>query len=206
MPRRRIAWLVAPPTTLRGLRAHWLLRQLAKSTCQASRRLVLRLPDRRIRERTEADRAGQPSRRPAGTRPERPRTAGLGVAAELKVRSAPLAAFTFGDGLLTVVQVVAMFAWILIAAAVVFDIFRNRDLSKWSKVAWVLVVIVLPLVGVAVPLDRRVTRSYRSVTAWSSVPCLRPANRGGESQAGASPFSHSSMSGACRRAPPITKM
>jgi hypothetical protein len=47
-----------------------------------------------------------------------------------------------------VLAVVVMFAWILTAAAVVFDIFRSRDLSKWSKVAWMLVVIVVPLVGV----------------------------------------------------------
>jgi Phospholipase_D-nuclease N-terminal len=40
-----------------------------------------------------------------------------------------------------------MFAWILVVAVVVFDIFRNRDLSKRSRVAWVLAVIVLPLVG-----------------------------------------------------------
>jgi hypothetical protein len=60
----------------------------------------------------------------------------------------PLAAFTFGDATLTVVELAFMFLWIWIAIGVVFDIFRSHDLSNASKALWVLVIFVLPLLGV----------------------------------------------------------
>lgn len=60
----------------------------------------------------------------------------------------PLAAFTFGDATLTVVELAFMFLWIWIAIGVVFDIFRSHDLSNWSKALWVLGIFVFPLVGV----------------------------------------------------------
>jgi Phospholipase_D-nuclease N-terminal/Short C-terminal domain len=62
--------------------------------------------------------------------------------------SIPFAAFTFGDGLLTVVELAFMFLWIWIAIGVVFDIFRSSDLSNWSKALWVLAIFVFPLLGV----------------------------------------------------------
>jgi hypothetical protein len=62
--------------------------------------------------------------------------------------SIPFATFTFGDGLLTVVELAFMFLWIWIAVGVVFDIFRSHDLSNWSKAIWVLVIFVFPLIGV----------------------------------------------------------
>jgi hypothetical protein len=60
----------------------------------------------------------------------------------------PIGAFTFGDGLLTVVELAFMFLWIWIAVGVVFDVFRSHDLSNWSKAIWVLVIFVFPLLGV----------------------------------------------------------
>jgi hypothetical protein len=60
----------------------------------------------------------------------------------------PLAAFTFGDATLTVVELAFMFLWIWIAIGVVFDIFRSHDLSNGSKALWVLLIVLLPLVGV----------------------------------------------------------
>jgi hypothetical protein len=62
--------------------------------------------------------------------------------------SLPFAAFTFGDGLLTVIEFAFMFLWIWIAIGVVFDIFRSHDLSNWSKALWVFVIFVFPLLGV----------------------------------------------------------
>jgi putative oligomerization/nucleic acid binding protein/phospholipase D-like protein len=62
--------------------------------------------------------------------------------------SVPFAAFTFGDGLLTVVEFAFLFLWIWIAVGVVFDIFRSHDLSNWSKALWVLVIFLFPLLGV----------------------------------------------------------
>jgi hypothetical protein len=62
----------------------------------------------------------------------------------------PLAAstFTFGDGLLTALELAFLFLWIWIAVGVVFDVFRSRDLSNWGKAAWVLFIFVFPLIGV----------------------------------------------------------
>ena len=62
----------------------------------------------------------------------------------------PLAAstYTFGDGLLTVLELAFLFLWIWIAVGVVFDIFRSHDLSNWAKALWMLFIFVLPLFGV----------------------------------------------------------
>ena len=62
----------------------------------------------------------------------------------------PLAAstFTFGDGLLTALELAFLFLWIWIAIGVVFDIFRSRDLSNWAKALWVLFIFIFPLIGV----------------------------------------------------------
>jgi len=62
----------------------------------------------------------------------------------------PLAAstYTFGDVLLTVLELAFLFLWIWIAIGVVFDIFRSHDLSNWAKALWMLFIFVLPLFGV----------------------------------------------------------
>ena len=60
----------------------------------------------------------------------------------------PLATFTFGDALLTVLEFALLFLWIWIAIGVVFDIFRSHDLSNWGKALWILFIIVLPFIGV----------------------------------------------------------
>ena len=43
------------------------------------------------------------------------------------------ATYTFGDGLLTVLELAFLFLWIWIAIGVVFDIFRSHDLSNWPR-------------------------------------------------------------------------
>jgi hypothetical protein len=60
----------------------------------------------------------------------------------------PLATFTFGDALLTLLEFAFLFLWIWIAVGVVFDIFRSQDLSNWAKALWMLFIVVLPFVGV----------------------------------------------------------
>ena len=59
-----------------------------------------------------------------------------------------LAAYTFGDALLSVLELALLFVWIWIAISVVFDVFRSHDLSNWAKALWVLFIIVLPYLGV----------------------------------------------------------
>jgi Short C-terminal domain/Phospholipase_D-nuclease N-terminal len=63
-----------------------------------------------------------------------------------------LASFTFGDALLTVLELAFLFLWIWIAVGVIFDIFRSHDLSNWGKALWLLFIFVLPLIGVLVYL------------------------------------------------------
>lgn len=60
----------------------------------------------------------------------------------------PLASYTLGDALLTVLELAFLFLWIWIAIGVVFDIFRSHDLSNWAKALWMLFIFVLPLFGV----------------------------------------------------------
>jgi hypothetical protein len=60
----------------------------------------------------------------------------------------PLATFTFGDAVLTVLEFAFLFLWIWIAVGVVFDIFRSSDLSNWGKALWALFIIVVPYLGV----------------------------------------------------------
>ena len=56
--------------------------------------------------------------------------------------------YTFGDGLLTALELAFLFLWIWIAVGVVFDIFRSHDLSNGAKAMWVLLIFVFPLIGV----------------------------------------------------------
>jgi hypothetical protein len=59
-----------------------------------------------------------------------------------------LATYTFADSLLTVLEFAILFVWIWVAVGVVFDIFRSRDLSNWSKALWMLFIIIVPYIGV----------------------------------------------------------
>jgi Phospholipase_D-nuclease N-terminal/Short C-terminal domain len=60
----------------------------------------------------------------------------------------PLATYSFGDALLTVLEFAILFLWIWVAVGVVFDIFRSRDLSNGGKALWILFIIVIPYIGV----------------------------------------------------------
>jgi hypothetical protein len=48
-----------------------------------------------------------------------------------------------------------LFAWIVVIAGVVTDVFRSEDLSGMAKAGWVLFVIVIPWLGVIVYLIAR---------------------------------------------------
>jgi hypothetical protein len=60
----------------------------------------------------------------------------------------PLAAFTFGNATLSILEFGFLFLWIWIAVGVVFDIFRSHDLSNLGKAGWMLFIVALPLIGV----------------------------------------------------------
>ncbi len=66
-----------------------------------------------------------------------------------------LATYTFGDALLTVLELSLLFLWIWAAIAVIADIFRSHDLSGWAKAAWLLLIVVVPLIGVLIYMIAR---------------------------------------------------
>jgi hypothetical protein len=63
--------------------------------------------------------------------------------------------FTFGDALLTALELALLFLWIWIAIGVIVDVFRSRDLSGWGKAGWLLLIVILPLLGVLIYLIAR---------------------------------------------------
>jgi hypothetical protein len=66
-----------------------------------------------------------------------------------------LADVTFGQVLLTVVEVFLFIAWFWILVSVLGDLFRDHELSGWAKAAWALFLILAPFLGVFVYLIAR---------------------------------------------------
>lgn len=61
-----------------------------------------------------------------------------------------LATYTFGQALLTVLEVALLFLWIWLAVTVVIDVFRSHDLSGWAKAGWLVLILLVPLLGVLI--------------------------------------------------------
>jgi hypothetical protein len=61
-----------------------------------------------------------------------------------------LATYTFGQALLTVLELALLVLWIWLAVTVVIDVFRSHDLSGWAKAGWLMLVIIVPLLGVLI--------------------------------------------------------
>jgi hypothetical protein len=60
------------------------------------------------------------------------------------------ATYTFGQALLTVLELALLFLWIWLAVTVVIDVFRSHDLSGWAKAGWLVLIVLVPLLGVLV--------------------------------------------------------
>ena len=67
----------------------------------------------------------------------------------------PLADYTFGQALLTVLEIFLLFAWFWILITIFADLFRDHEMSGWGKAAWVLFLIVLPFLGSLIYLIAR---------------------------------------------------
>lgn len=63
-----------------------------------------------------------------------------------------LADYTFGQGLLTVLEFFLFFAWLMILFTIFADLFRDHGLSGWSKALWVVFLIFAPFLGALVYL------------------------------------------------------
>ena len=61
-----------------------------------------------------------------------------------------LATYTFGQALLTVLEIALLFLWIWLAVTVVMDVFRSHDLSGWAKAGWLVLILLVPLLGVLI--------------------------------------------------------
>ena len=66
-----------------------------------------------------------------------------------------IGAFSLWDLIVSVFWFFILFAWIWLVITVFIDIFRDKELSGWSKALWVIFVLILPWLGVLVYLIAR---------------------------------------------------
>ena len=59
----------------------------------------------------------------------------------------PLADISFGEILLVALEIFFFVVWIWILITILSDLFRDHETSGWAKAAWVLALIVLPLLA-----------------------------------------------------------
>ena len=64
----------------------------------------------------------------------------------------PLADFTLGDALLTVLEIFlfVIYFWILIT--IFSDLFRDHQMSGWGKAGWILLIFFVPFLGMLIYL------------------------------------------------------
>ena len=66
-----------------------------------------------------------------------------------------VADFTFGQALLTVLEVFLFAAWLMILFVIISDLFRDHEMSGWGKAAWVLFLIFVPFLAALIYLIAR---------------------------------------------------
>jgi hypothetical protein len=66
-----------------------------------------------------------------------------------------VAEFTFGHALLTVLEIFLLLLYFWILITIIGDLFRDHQMSGWGKAAWVLVLLVVPLLGALIYLIAR---------------------------------------------------
>jgi ABC-type multidrug transport system fused ATPase/permease subunit len=66
-----------------------------------------------------------------------------------------VADFTFGQALLTVLEIFLFAAWLMILFTIIGDLFRDHTLSGWAKAAWVVFLIFVPFLAALIYLIAR---------------------------------------------------
>ncbi len=66
-----------------------------------------------------------------------------------------LADFTFGQALLTVLEIFVFAAWLMVLFTVIGDLFRDHAMSGWGKAVWIIFLIFLPFLGTLIYLIAR---------------------------------------------------
>jgi hypothetical protein len=67
----------------------------------------------------------------------------------------PIAEYTFGQGLLTVLSIFFFVIWIWILITILSDLFRDPELSGWWKAVWVLFLVFIPFLTALIYLIAR---------------------------------------------------
>ena len=66
-----------------------------------------------------------------------------------------LADYTFGQGLLTVLEIFLFAAWLMVLFSIFGDLFRDHSMSGRGKAAWTIFLIFVPFLGVLIYLIAR---------------------------------------------------
>jgi putative oligomerization/nucleic acid binding protein len=66
-----------------------------------------------------------------------------------------LADFTFGQALLTVLEIFLFAAWLMILFVIIGDLFRDHGLSGWAKAGWTIFLIFVPFLAALIYLIAR---------------------------------------------------
>ena len=66
-----------------------------------------------------------------------------------------IADITFGQALLTVVEIFLFVAWFWILITVISDLFRDHETSGWAKAGWVFLLLIMPFLGTLIYLIAR---------------------------------------------------
>jgi Short C-terminal domain/Phospholipase_D-nuclease N-terminal len=67
----------------------------------------------------------------------------------------PLADVSFGDLLLTVFEIFLFVIWIWILFTIIGDLFRDHDMSGFSKAIWIIFLVFIPYISMIVYLIAR---------------------------------------------------
>jgi hypothetical protein len=66
-----------------------------------------------------------------------------------------IADFGLGEALLTVLEIFLFVIWFWILITILSDLFRDHELSGWSKAAWVLFLVIVPFITALIYLIAR---------------------------------------------------
>ena len=67
----------------------------------------------------------------------------------------PFADIDFGEALLLTLQIFFFVVWVWILITILTDLFRDHEISGWSKAAWVLFLVLIPFLAALIYLIAR---------------------------------------------------
>jgi hypothetical protein len=78
--------------------------------------------------------------------------------------------FPLLDVFLSMLWFFIMCLWVFIVAWTVVLIFRSRDMSGWAKAAWLIFIVLVPLLGIAAYLIARGARLAGDQVSNANLP------------------------------------